>query len=156
MAQHSKLRGIYKAIEGTNIELNGKTVKCRGLDNFSIVVNTANLPLRLLLPVGSNANGRNLSVISADHTGRSAVWLIPELALLAPVAAGQGLEEFAGDLVDYVVLYERAILDRRADFADQGFFITNMALDTGMFEYPAESGKFYFGVRSNLTVQELI
>lgn len=153
---HSKLREAYKAIEGTSIQLNGDTVRCRGLDNFQTVVNPANLPLRLLLPVGSNANGRNLSIISADHSGRAATWLIPELALLAPMTAGQGLEEYAGLLVDYVVAYEQAILDRRVDFANEGFLINNMALDTGLYEWPAESGKWYFGVRANLTVQELI
>lgn len=153
---HSKLRECYKVIENTTIHLDGKVVRCRGLDNLQTQVSTANLPLRLLLPVGSNANGRNLSMISADHTGRAATWLIPELMLLAPVGAGQGLEEYAGPLVDYVVEYEYAILDRRSDYSTEGFLISNMALDTGIYEWPAGSDKWFFGVRSNLTVQELI
>lgn len=154
MAQASILRDIYKAIEETSIDLGGKTVRCRGLDGLKSQVPRAALPLRLLLPVGSNANGRNLSIISADHSGRSAVWVIPELALIAPMAQGQGLEEYAGDLVDYVVALEQAINDRRVEF--NGFLINQIATDTGMFEWPAESNSWYFGVRTNYTVTELI
>lgn len=154
MAQASKLREIYKAIEETPIDLNGATVRCRGLDGLKTQIPRASLPLRLLLPVGSNANGRNLSIISADHSGRSAVWVIPELALIAPMAQGQGLEEYAGDLVDYVVALEQAILDRRVEF--NGFLISQMATDTGLFEWPAGGDSWYFGVRTNYTVTELI
>lgn len=150
----SQLRAIYKAIEETNVFLNGSRVPCRGLDGLDPRIPRAALPVRLLLPVGSNANGRNLSLISADGHGRDATWMIPELALIAQVTSGKGLEEYAGTLVDYVVALEDAIQNRRADYA--GFFINNIATDTGEFEWPAGSGNWYFGVRTNYTVRELI
>lgn len=151
----SALRDIYRAIEQTNVLLpDGTPVRVRGLDNLATQVTRANLPLRLLLPVGSNANGRNLSIITADGGGRSAVWTIPEIALLRPVSAGQGLEEAAGELVDYVTAYEAAILARRTAFT--GFIINNIAIDTGELEWPRESGSWYFGVSVTLTVTELI
>lgn len=150
----SRLRQIYKALEEVHVELRGRTVRCRGLDNLAAQISRANLPLRLLLPVGSSANGRNLTIITADGTGRNATWLIPELCLIATATQGQGLEEYAGDLVDYVVALEQAALARRVDF--EGFLVNNIAMDTGIFEWPSGSDVWYFGVRTNYTVTELI
>lgn len=151
----SRLRDIYRAIQETNVSINGVPIPCRGLDNLDSRVSRANLPVRLLLPVGSNASGRSITILDAAGMGRQGVWTIPELALLGEVAQGQGLEEFAGALVDYVVAFEDAIVERRTQM-QQSFIITNIAVDTGEFEWPRESTAWYFGVRTLYTVTELI
>lgn len=151
---YSRLREIYKAIEETHVEIANTPVRVRGLDNLTTAVNRANLPLRILLPVGSNAAGRNLNIITADGSGRSGIWTIPEIMFRAAVSQGQGLEEYAGDLVDYVVNFEQAILERRTSYV--GFIHTNLSLDTGEFEWPSGSNVWYFGVRAVHTVGELI
>lgn len=150
----SSLREIYKNIEETHVELNGDVVRVRGLDNLKTAVNAANLPLRLLLPVGSSASGKNLMVMTADGSGRNGIWTIPELFLLALATSGKGLEEFAGTLVDYVVEFESAFLFRRTDAVN--YVYNNLALETGMYEWPIGSEVWYFGCRAIHTVTELI
>jgi hypothetical protein len=150
----SELRAIYKSLEEVSVRVGDTDVRVRGLDNLKTSVNKANLPLRLLLPVGSTASGRNLIINTADGSGRQGVWTIPDLMLWALETSGQGLEDYAGTLVDYCVEYERAILSRRTDHL--GWIHNNLALDTGMFEWPLRSDVWYYGARGVHTITELI
>lgn len=150
----SRLREVYKSIEEATIQVGTTVVRCRGLDNLDTKVNKANLPLRLLLPVGATASGRNLIINTADGSGRSGLWTIPDLMLWALSVSGQGLEDYAGVLVDYCVEYERTMLSRRTDHL--GWIHNNLAIDTGMFEWPLGSDTWYYGVRALHTVTELI
>lgn len=161
--RESSLYEIYRELADTPVDfmIGDKRTRVRGLDNLETAISKANCPIRVQLPVGANASGRSIIILDAEGTGRSGVWSVPEIALLAPAAAGQGLEEFAGPLIKYVVAFEHAIVRRRTVFAiptevRNAFVVSNISFDTGVYNWPVESTNWWFGCRTVLTVQELM
>lgn len=119
-------------------------------------VETAQLPCRILLPIGQGGGTNNLRVLNGS--GVVASWSITDLFLLCPEAQQEGLYIQAPVLISYAGAWARAI-------GQQYRFLSAPSTETrtitaailpGMWEYPTQSGVFYYGVKCDLAVEELI
>lgn len=150
----SRLKTYYQALAETNLTAREQNIPVRGVVNLQTSVSAGDLPVRLLLPVGARADGRNIAAIDLSGRFRTARWRITDLLLLANTTEGRGLEDFAEELVDYVVQYETVMNARRQMAA--GMLLEDLSIETGIFEWPHLSGVWYFGAQAVHGVKETI
>jgi hypothetical protein len=82
------------------------------------------------------------------------IWKITDLMLWAPAGAGRGIKDYLPDLV----IYAGAYIEIAMDNVNIAPYCKLESLDPriGAFEWPAESGKRYFGVSIYTRWKELI
>jgi len=151
-----QLRTIYNTIAAVSVTAGGKTPTVYNLDSLPDVMHSASVPARLLLPVASNMEGRNLSFVLAG-TGqmRTAQWKITDLLLWQAQAQGRGLEQVAGHLVDYVAAYVNAVAAKQPLISGQ-VTLEDMTLTPGVFLYPSSGATAWFGVEVVWQIKEII
>jgi hypothetical protein len=119
-------------------------------------IQTEHLPCRLLLSIGQGGGQNNLRIL--DGAGVVASWSITDFFLLEASAQGEGLHIQAPVLISYCMAYARAL-------AAQFRFLSAPSTETrtvsarilpGVFEYPAGAGVYFYGVKVDLTVEELL
>jgi len=134
------------------------TINCKDLHQLPDgAVSTADLPVRLLLPMEDwGADAPNLGIISSGASGVSGLmtWMITDLLLWDQVAQNMQIQMHYPDLVRYCGAHVTALLDNK-DMASYVYF-RNVYYRTGVFEYPLASGKQYFGVEAVCTFEEMI
>lgn len=148
----SQLTAIYDAIAAIAVAVDGTTVTVRNYDEASPVVNET--PLRILSPLSDKNEGRGLTPITFGG-GLQIGRYITDLCLWAEAEAGSGLEYHMAKLIAYQAAYENAALaDRKLGLSN----VSVQALDIqiGVWEYPMASNNFYFGVKAEWQITELI
>jgi hypothetical protein len=158
---NSILLDIYNDLESMTVSyLNKDNVatnpNCFDLNEIPASVQTAQLPCRILLPIGQGQGGsNNLQVLRG--AGLKATWSITDLFLLETAARDAGLYIQAPVLMRYVVAYSEA-LGIKFQFV-HGWNTESLTISAsvipGMYEYPAGSGTWYYGVKCDLTIEEI-
>lgn len=156
MSTASILTQIYNGLEAMNVTYTNKssqsvTPTVYDLDEIPASVQTAHLPCRILLPLGT-------STLTVEHgAGINAGWIITDLFLLETAARDAGVYIQAPVLTRYVEAYAEA-LGKKFQFLYNESTLTltiSASVDMGIFEYPTGSGVYFYGVRNVITVEEI-
>ena len=152
----SEITSIYDALEAKSVTTtNGKTPDVYDLGELKNSIHTSDLPVRLLLPVGDDTRGegREGAFISIGTT-MVINWVVNDLMLWQPLGQGEGLKEYAPELVDYCGKY----LDMTRTFKcpTTNSSLEGVYLSPGIYEWPMGSGVMYAGVLCQLTIKEVL
>lgn len=150
----SALNSIYSNLAAWSFTVGSQSVNALYGSTLKGSLGSADLPVRLLLPVNDSLEGTNVQAIVITGAHGTATWQIDDLLLLQPVVQGRGIEQVAGTLTTYL-----------ADYVDRlttGYLLVggkatvlNARPTSGIYEWPAGSGKAYYGARMTLTIQEV-
>ena len=145
---------IYSAIAAITVAVNGKNATVYGLANKPDAIETAQLPVRLLVNVGGNAQGTSTKSLTLGSAPRlHSIWQVQDLMLYKPPAQGLGLDEMDGVLMGYCDDYLSAI--RTHVQLTSTALITDVRLEPGMYQHPPGSERQYYGVMATLTIEEI-
>jgi hypothetical protein len=151
----SVISSVYTALAAVTVTTtSGKTPTVYGLSTLLESINTANLPCRLLLPLGDNpGEGREGQFI---NIGTTVVinWQVNDLMLWQASEQGLGLRQFAPELVDYCGKYVDAMRTFKCPVANtslEGIYVV-----PGEYEWPRGSGRYFAGVLSQLQIKEVL
>lgn len=129
---------------------------CFNLDEIPASVQTAQLPCRILLPVGQGQSGTPTATILRG-AGVQAQWNITDLFLLETAARDAGIYIQAPVLMRYSVAYAEA-LGKQFQFV-HGYSTESLTISSsivpGMYEYPAGSGVWFYGVKCDVVIDEI-
>lgn len=151
----SRLFDAYEALKLMNLTARGSNVQVRGLNELSTMVNPSDIPLRVLLPVDQNSEGRNIGALDFSSQHRVATWKVTDLFLLEYASAGAGLFDAAADLVTYVLDYEAAINSNR-QLVKNAIIVEDLMMRMGVYNWPIDGDGHFFGVWCSLTLKEVI
>ncbi len=163
MASASQIRTIYSTLATKTIEVansvahNTTTPQIFDLNKLSVFVESAQLPARLLLPfgvVGSKAEGRDHRFVALGNTTKVA-WQVVDLLLWRPIEEGTGIESVSADMVTYCAQYIKMIRENRSLGLAQ-VEIVGANFEADAWEYPPESGAWYWGVLVTLAINETL
>jgi len=145
---------IYSAIANMTIAVDGTNATAYGLASMPDAIETAQLPVRLLVSVGGSTQGASIRPSTLGTLpGMQATWQVQDLMLYRPPAQGMGLEQMNAALMNYCNSYLSAI--RTNALLTSGALTTDIRLEPGIYEHPPESGRQYFGVMVTLTIEEI-
>jgi hypothetical protein len=157
----SILLTIYDDLEAMAVTYADKssanvTANCFNLDEIPASVSTAQLPCRILLPIGQGQSGTPTATILRG-AGVQAQWNITDLFLLETAARDAGIYILAPVLMRYSVAYAEA-LGKQFQFI-HGYSTESLTITSsivpGMYEYPAGSGTWFYGVKCDITIDEI-
>lgn len=151
----SAINNIYSALAAIEVTTtSGKTPKVYNLSSLLESIHTANLPCRLLLPLGDNpGEGREGQFINIGTT-MTITWQINDLMLWQASEQGLGLRQFAPELVDYCGKYIDAMRTFRCPVANTA--LESVYILPGEFEWPRGGGRYFAGVLSQLQIKEAL
>lgn len=128
-----------------------KTATVYSQETFPGSLETAHMPARVLMPP--------TAVIDIEAGGnQQAQWQITDLALLDAAGQGQGPKSHMPAQLRYSAAYQDAIgklWQMTSGLASENYAVS-VAVSVGVFEFPAQSGAWWFGVSNALTITELI
>lgn len=160
----SQITAIYAAIESVNVTFNlrgqSRTPTVKGLTELPNRVESADLPLRLLLNVQNNAEGVSFQAGTlGSGLGGGAkptiIWRITDLMLALPQNQGTGVKDVAYDLMAYCSAYLAAV--RNNIKITSGALVEDVSVEPGVYLYPAsETGVAYYGVQCVWSIKELV
>jgi len=119
-------------------------------------VSTAQLPCRILLPIGQGQGGTPTATILRG-AGVEAQWIVTDLYLCETAARDAGIYILAPVLMRYVVAYAEALgiqFQFRHGYSTESLTISS-SIVPGMYEYPAGSGTWFYGVKCDVTIDEI-
>lgn len=151
----SHISDIYAALQALSVTMSDGTIpRAYGLAELPESINTAQLPCRLLLPVGNEpGEGREGSFI-AIGTGMTIVWQVSDLMLWQASEQGLGLREFAPKIVEYAGKYLDAMRGFKCPYQDSS--LDGVTIVPGEYEWPRGSGHFFSGVSCQLQIKEVV
>lgn len=158
---YSILLDIYNDLEGMTVSYLNKSGVATiptvyDLDEIPASVQTAQLPCRILLPIGQGQGGSpNVEILRG--AGVKAQWSVTDLFLLEAAARDAGLYVQAPVLMRYVVAFTEA-LGVKFQFvhgANTNSLTLSASVIPGMYEYPAGSGAWFYGVKADITIEEI-
>ena len=152
----SVILSIYDAIAAISVTVSGTTPTVYDLDELKDSYKSADLPARLLLPVGVDApaDAREGQFIALGSTTRTR-WRITDLMLWKMAGRpGTGLDAVAEDLVAYAGAYVEALRSNR------GLGLSTVVIDAWqatpmVVEWPDGSGNAFFAVKCYVDVIEV-
>lgn len=148
----SQLLATYNAIAAIDISVNSVTLPVIGADQGKGTVKQT--PTRILSPLHDRDENRGMSKITF---GNNAIVprVISDLCLYAPVTEGSGIEYYVPFLLEYQEAYENAVI---ANFGLglRGVTVQNVSLEIGVYAYPAVAGKWYYGVKAEWSINEVL
>ena len=149
----SDLAGIYDALAAMDVTLNAAVVPVFNYDALPDSIQTAQLPCRLLHPLGEQPAGSVTPFTLSGHS-LSLGWTIFDLFLLKPVGQGIGLVDAAPELVAYMDAYATA-LAANIKLVGHSVTITGGEFDPALYAYPRGAPTAFFGVMVKLRLTEL-
>jgi hypothetical protein len=158
---NSILLTIYDDLEAMSVTYVDKSAasinpNCFNLDEIPSSVQTAQLPCRILLPIGQGQGGTPTAQILRG-AGVQAQWTITDLFLCETAQRDAGIYILAPVLMRYVVAYAEA-LGKQFQFL-HGWNVESLTISSsivpGMYEYPAGSGTWFYGVKCDVTIEEI-
>ena len=152
----SVITQVYDALSDVVVTTTGGvTPRTYDLHELPQSVSTAQLPCRLLLPVGNEPGEGREGTFIAIGTGMTIIWTINDLMLWQPINQGSGLKEFASELVDYAGKYIDAMRTfGKCPYADTT--VESVSISPGIYEWPASGGTNYAGVMCQLQIREAL
>ena len=152
----SEITSIYTALEAVTVTTTGgDTPTVYGLDDLKQSMESADMPCRLLLPVGDDTRGegRDAQFVSIGTT-MTVDWIVSDLMLWKATEQGLGLREFAPELVDYCGKYLDAMRSFKCPSSNSS--LSGVSMIPGIYEWPSMSNKYYSGVLCQLTIHEVL
>ena len=158
----SNLRALYTAIAGIDLAFTAEaggsvTPTVYDLHELPNTAETADLPMRVLLPLEEwGGEGPTFDMISVGTSSVSGLmfWNVVDLMLYDAVGQTRGMLDILADLVRYSAAYVDMLANNRVPTAN--IQLMNVAIRPGVYEWPIQSGRSYFGVECALVYQELI
>jgi len=154
----SAISAIYDALYNMDVTVNDTTPTPYALTGTPNKGNSADTPMRLLLAVDGSGDGKSIDFKTLGTPGVNdtieMTWALTDLMLWKPMAQGQGVRSVASDLIAYAAAYVNAIRTNRNLTTRAS--VVNLRITPGVFEYPAGSGSYYYGVQSVLTILEIV
>jgi hypothetical protein len=152
----SVLDTIYDQLEAlavTFTDKNGASVTpaVYSQETYLDQVQTAHIPARVLLPASGS-----MDIIDGGNVLAS--WQIADLCLLEAIAQGAGSREENPQMTRYMMAYAQKIgrlWQILSEWHTEGRTL-NTQITSGKFEFPAGSSNWWYGVRCNLTITEII
>ena len=152
----SQFSELYDAIADIGVSDGIQNIVGIKLDNVGKAITQS--PVRILLPLRENdraesAGGRSLG------GGMLWKWSITDVCLFALVPnSGSGIEHYIPRMIRYQENFIKTIfIDNRKLVKRQNYPMIMPAgesLEMGLYEYPSNSGKWYFAVIAEYTVLE--
>lgn len=155
----SVISTIYANIKALAITAGGQTPQVFGLADVPNSLASAELPCRILTALQGNFEGQEMrfETISGNSpaTGnqQNINWQIIDLLLWLPQAQGRGPRDVTAELVEYAGAYLDIVRPNR--LIGTRASVENLSIDIGIYEYPSNSGNFYYGGRAAWTIKEL-
>ena len=143
----SNLLAIYDALALVQVPVNGVIVPVKNVTGLPATVASGDVPIRLLMPLGTRPGSNAVSEITLMGMA-SSDWRITDMLLLKPAQAGK-LDDVAPLMVRYMADYATALMRTRAL---AGAPIVGFSMDAGVGPYP--EGTQWYGVNVTLTVKE--
>lgn len=122
------------------------SVVARNIDEVSLTVQEADMPVRLLLPATSG----ELFFVEGVGSLTNTTWDIRDLCLFAPVDKGAGVQDYSQALVQYLELYAEAVKENRC----LGGLCTIESWTSSILPVPWADST-YWAVDVTLTVEEI-
>lgn len=152
----SEITSIYTALAAITVTTtSGSTATVFDLDELKNRINTSDLPVRMLLPVGDDTRGEGREgAFVAIGTTMTIDWQVSDLMLWQPLGQGEGLREYAPELVDYCGKYIDAMRTFKCPTSNSS--LTGVYMMPGIYEWPMGEGVYYAGVLCQLTIHEVL
>ena len=150
----SQVLAIYAALAAKTVTVNATVVSAYDLPALRNSIETANLPCRMMLPFQKNAEGRQGNFIAMGTGQGKITWRVTDLMLWAAEAAGTGMVDYAATLVAYAGAYAEMLRTIRAPVSAAR--ITNFTCAPDIYEWPPQSGRFYYGCEAVIDVEEIL
>lgn len=151
----SAVLAIYAHIAAMDVTVGGVTPQAYDLAALPDAVESAMLPCRLLLPMDTRGEGRDLSFLALANTMRL-TWHVTDLLLWRLGDTGIGLEDIAATLVGYAGAYAEVLRANRA-FGQAQAHLLSASFRYGTYRYPdTDGGLLYDGVEVTLDIEEVL
>lgn len=153
---NSILLQIYDDLEAMTVSYTDKsgatvTANCLNIDEKQDSIQTAHLPARLLMSTAPDTG----NIIQGGNV--NGTWNITDLFLLDTVARDMGNHIAVPVLKRYEVAWIEAVAKLWA--IRHGWSTETLSLSytaqAGKFEYPSGSGVWFYGVKCDLTIDEI-
>ncbi len=158
----SSIRAIFTALAAKTITVTSSvaygTVTPQVFDLHQLVPNpdSARLPARWLLPFGVfPTEAKEFHFIALGNTVKM-TWQISDLLLWRAAQLGQGLGSDTVDLVNYAGLYADMLRTFRKPVASAQAHIESVNIAIGVYEYPVQSGQFFYGCSCVFNIPEVL
>jgi hypothetical protein len=153
----SQLATIYSTLAGQVITVGSVGVTALSGADLPDSIESAQLPIRLLLPVGGKAAGTLQGFRTFGGGGQTPVltidWILTDLLVWRALGAGVGLTDLAPELIAYCAAYLSVLGPMRT----AKWSVTDVTFPViGGFEWPPQSDRWYSGVQAQLTVREIV
>ena len=153
----SLLLTFYDDIEAMTVSYVNKdggtvTANCLNIDERTDSIQTSHLPCRILSTTHPDTG------VIMKGAGARATWNITDLFLLDTVARDIGTYIQLPILKRYEVAYVEALeqLWRLVHGWSTETLALNYSMQAGKFEYPAQSGVYFYGVKCDITFEEIV
>lgn len=152
----SNIAAIYSALAAKEITVNGVSITGYSGSTIPNAVD-GRLPVRVLSSLTGylfeNVTNEDLWMTGVSGRRKQMTWQIADLMLWEPAGTGTGPAQFEPALLSYISQYADMLA---ADTALQaaGCMQVHNTWANGIYEYPPESGRFYYGSLVNLEIVE--
>jgi hypothetical protein len=152
----SVILSVYAALAAKTITTtSGVTPTAYDLDELPESVDTAILPCRLLLPLGTQPGDGREGEFIAIGTTMTVVWQLNDLMLWKASEQGLGLKDVADELVDYCGKYMDAMRTFKCPYGTTTS-LESVSVTPGMYEWPVGGGRYFPGVLAQLSIREVL
>lgn len=152
----AQLLAIYDKFASTAMQVayDGANYQAKDLHELKDWVEAGECPVRLLLPVDPQSEGREGNFIALGDKSARITWRIVDVLLAAPVGTESGLDDYAEDLMAYCDAYVAALQGIRSSMPTQCTIENWRVAPSPEINYPRGSGRFYLGVIATIDVTE--
>jgi hypothetical protein len=123
--------------------------------NLPIKVDDTALPMRLMIPLGADADAKQGQFVALG-SARSLSWTIPDLFLLQHPNQGEGINQFAAQLIAYCDAYSDLLSSMRYFGSAQGCKLDSWSISPGIYEFPRNTNMWFAGVLVLLQYSEYL
>jgi len=147
----SNLATIVNAISALPIQYDGKTIDIRIGSTLPETPSIADLPMRMISAMQSSG-GQVKRLTLGSNPVINFRWQITDILLGQQVGLNRGIKSQSGALFTYASTYAQQI----RSLVTNTWQIEDVAISVDVLELPSESGNYYYGVRCDLTVKEIV
>lgn len=148
----TRLLEIYGALAAMNVTLNASVVSVAAYNSKIVALHTAQVPIRILGALGEQ-DSASFEAVTLDGSTVATTWTLTDLALLE--AANQStLADNREAMVRYEVAYVTAI-KANIRLLKPGVVVRRVRMSRGVFQYPAGSNQWWYGVECRPEIEEV-
>lgn len=151
----SQLLDIYAALAAQTVTVDDVDVPADDLHQVQNAYERPSLPRRLMLPPGANEGSGVVEFTPLSFGNQMQVtWRITDLLLWQAQGQGMGVAEVLPRLADYIAAYAEML--RQLKRPTSRSTVTGFSPAADVYEWPAGSGQWYWGVRCIVMVSEIL